>query len=84
MEEYSRLEGLARSLENKALATGFRQSLEVDRRSIELHASLSEIDSDTDLHVCDFCGYIAAGEPPANCPVCTARKERFKRIDFRS
>lgn len=32
-------------------------------------------------YVCDVCGYVAEGEPPDECPVCGARRERFVRID---
>jgi len=32
-------------------------------------------------HVCDVCGYVVEGEPPDECPVCGARRERFVRID---
>jgi rubrerythrin len=31
-------------------------------------------------HVCQVCGYIAEGDPPARCPVCNAREERFRQV----
>lgn len=33
------------------------------------------------LYVCGLCGYIVEGEPPESCPVCKARKRRFKLIE---
>ncbi len=35
----------------------------------------------TDIFVCPICGYIVAGEPPDNCPICNAKKKLFQRID---
>ncbi len=32
-------------------------------------------------YVCDVCGYVHQGEPPTECPVCGAKRERFVRID---
>ncbi len=32
-------------------------------------------------HVCEVCGYVVEGEPPDECPVCAAKRERFTRID---
>jgi rubrerythrin len=31
--------------------------------------------------VCDVCGYVVEGEPPDECPVCGAGRERFVQID---
>jgi rubrerythrin len=31
-----------------------------------------------DVHVCQLCGYTLEGEAPDECPVCKAKKERFK------
>lgn len=31
-----------------------------------------------EYYVCDVCGYIAPDQPPDNCPVCNAVKEKFK------
>lgn len=34
-----------------------------------------------DIYVCQVCGHTIVGEPPDECPVCKAKKEKFKRID---
>ena len=31
-------------------------------------------------HVCQLCGYIAAGDPPARCPICNAPEEQFRQV----
>jgi len=31
--------------------------------------------------VCDVCGYVTIGEPPDECPICGAKREKFVRID---
>lgn len=33
----------------------------------------------TEYYVCTVCGYVAEREPPENCPVCDAPKERFQK-----
>ena len=30
--------------------------------------------------VCQVCGYIAEGEPPARCPICNAPEEQFRQV----
>jgi rubrerythrin len=35
----------------------------------------------TEYYVCSVCGYVAEKEPPENCPICGATKERFQRVD---
>jgi len=34
-----------------------------------------------DLHVCDICGLAVEGEPPENCPVCMAKRFRFRLVE---
>jgi rubrerythrin len=33
-----------------------------------------------DVWVCDVCGWTAEGEAPDECPLCKAKKERFRRF----
>ena len=33
-----------------------------------------------DVWVCDACGWTVEGEPPDECPLCKAKKERFTRF----
>jgi rubrerythrin len=32
-------------------------------------------------YVCDVCGYVVEGEPPEECPICGAGRDRFARVD---
>jgi len=34
-----------------------------------------------DLYICDVCGHTVAGEPPDECPVCGARRDRFSKVE---
>ena len=36
---------------------------------------------EADLFVCDVCGHTVAGEPPDECPICGARRERFSKVE---
>lgn len=33
------------------------------------------------LYVCDICGHIVEDDPPENCPICKAKKFRFKLVE---
>jgi len=67
---------------SRALETGFLHSSAVQQRNIELYDIYDDADErESEYFVCDFCGYIAAGEAPDNCPVCTAPKKRFVRVN---
>ena len=32
------------------------------------------------VHICEVCGYTVEGEAPDTCPVCKAKKDRFKKF----
>jgi rubrerythrin len=34
-----------------------------------------------DLYVCDICGLVVEDEPPEKCPICMAKRFRFKRVE---
>ncbi len=81
LREYEELLAEAEQHHLKGLATGFRHSAEVDRLLGELYDKLDDPAGKTVYYVCDFCGYVAADEPPDNCPVCSAPRNRFKKIE---
>ena len=81
INEYIQLMSEAEKEGRKALETGFRHSAEVGKLLLELHEKLDEQVAGTNYFVCDFCGYVATDEPPAHCPICTAPKNRFKKIE---
>jgi rubrerythrin len=71
----------AEKLGSKALATGFRHSGNVDKITLSLFKNLKEDNSEAQYYVCNFCGFVAKNSPPDNCPICTAPKNRFKKIE---
>jgi len=81
IRRYAELLGEAEQQDLKGLATGFRHSTEVDRCLGLLRHNLDDPAGENDYYVCDFCGYVAVDEPPDNCPVCSAPRDRFKHIE---
>jgi rubrerythrin len=35
----------------------------------------------TEYYVCSVCGYVSEQEPPERCPVCSAPKTKFEKVD---
>ena len=68
---------------NKAAMMSFSHARDAE----EVHAKLYKKaighmldEADTTYHVCDVCGFVVDGDPPENCPVCGAKKERFFEV----
>jgi rubrerythrin len=64
----------------RAAALTFSQARDVE----EVHAKLYKRalgamirDETHDYYVCQVCGYVAEREPPDQCPICNAKRERF-------
>ncbi len=38
-------------------------------------------DRETTYYICDLCGFISDGILPDKCPVCGAKKEKFKKLE---
>lgn len=36
--------------------------------------------TETDFYLCPVCGHIETGKPPASCPICGARAEKFQKV----
>ncbi len=51
----------------------YSQALEAAKTGKDLPAA--------DLYVCEVCGHTVAGEPPDECPVCGARRDKFHKVD---
>lgn len=69
---------------DKAALTSFSHARDAE----EFHAKLYKGALDhmieerqTSYWVCQVCGYVADGQPPENCPVCNAPREKFKQVD---
>jgi len=69
---------------NKSALRSFNFANEVEKVHAELYKKALEnlgSNEDVDYYVCEICGYTAEGEAPDKCPVCNARRERFRKID---
>ncbi|MBW1807465.1 MAG: rubrerythrin family protein [Deltaproteobacteria bacterium] len=69
---------------NKAALISFSHARDAE----EVHAKLykNAIDHmieerETSYHVCQVCGYVVDGQPPDNCPVCNAPRDKFIQVD---
>jgi rubrerythrin len=51
----------------------YSQALEAAKTGKDLPAA--------DLYVCEVCGHTVAGEPPDECPVCGAKRDKFGRVE---
>jgi rubrerythrin len=75
---------LAEEVGDKPSSLYFSQSRDVE----EIHAKLYKEAMDhvieerqTTYYVCDVCGYVSDGVLPDECPICSAKKERFVAFD---
>ncbi len=65
----------------------FNDAMEVDEVHQKLHGEvLRQIESGDDaprekFYVCSICGNTVMGQPPEQCPVCGAPKEKFDEVD---
>lgn len=49
--------------------------------AVALATVTQERDADgTRLFLCPACGHIEPNQPPASCPICTARPEQFVQV----
>ncbi len=72
------------SLKREDVGWSFSRSRDVEERHAQLYKDALEAmlrDREPSYFVCQICGYIFDGELPDQCPVCRAKKEKFKRIN---
>ncbi len=80
---YPRFIHEAQEEDERAAAMTFSQARDVEEGHALLYKrALSAMlrDEDHDYYVCQVCGYIAEREAPDNCPICNAKRERFRQI----
>jgi len=74
----------AYDLKREDVTWSFIRSRDVEERHAKLYKeALTAMLSDTDMdyHVCQVCGYVFEKDLPKLCPVCGAKKEKFKKIN---
>lgn len=74
----------ARAEGHQAAERSFIYANEVEKVHAALYQkALDNLDrlEDTDIYVCQVCGYTCEKEPPAECPVCHAKQKVFFKVD---
>jgi rubrerythrin len=61
----------------QAAALTFSQAREVHAKLYKRALGAMIRDETHDYYVCQVCGYVAEREPPDQCPICNAKRERF-------
>jgi rubrerythrin len=67
----------------RAAALTFSQARDVEEGHAALYKrALSALlrDETHDYHVCQVCGYVAEREAPDQCPICNAKRDRFRLV----
>jgi rubrerythrin len=74
----------ARSEGHQAAERSFTYANEVEKVHANLYQkALDHLDSleETEIYVCQVCGYTCESAPPDECPVCHAKKSVFFKVD---
>jgi rubrerythrin len=69
--------------DNMPIATVFSYSRDVERGHASLYKkALAHMmaERESDYYVCQVCGYVSDGVLPDQCPICGARKEKFRMV----
>jgi len=80
---YPRFIQEAEAEEERAATLIFTQARDVEEGHAALYKrALNAMlrDESHDYHVCEVCGYVAEREAPDLCPVCNARREKFRLV----
>ena len=68
---------------NQAVATIFGYHRDVEHGHAKLYEKALDRLMDpqgVDYYVCSVCGYVAVGSAPDECPICGAKKDKFRRV----
>jgi len=68
---------------NNGVAKIFSYSRDVEAGHARLYKKALEHmvgEIDTEYYICSVCGYVSDGEPPEQCPICGAPREKFRII----
>lgn len=83
-EMYPAFKSVAKLQEDKRADQSMTWAMEAEKGHAEIYGQAKEAveaGHDIDLeqvHVCGLCGWTGVGEPPDICPVCKAKKEKFR------
>lgn len=68
---------------NQGVATIFGYHRDVEKGHAKLYEKALDRLMDpqgVDYYVCSVCGYVSVGSAPDECPICGARKDKFRRV----
>jgi len=83
-EMYPAFRAVAELQEEKSAVRSTTYALEAEKIHAQMYADAKKgvaAGKDIqigDVYICDVCGYTGVGEPPAVCPVCQAKREKFR------
>ena len=82
-EMYPAFLAVAQLQEEKAAVRSNKWAMEAEKIHAEMYSAAKitvEGGNDAEvgqIHVCSLCGWTGEGEPPDECPLCKAKKEKF-------
>ena len=83
-EMYATYLEVAELQNEKGAKRSMRYAVEAEKIHVDMYGdakTAAEAGEDMEIgevHICKVCGFTHIGEPPDRCPVCKAKKERFK------
>lgn len=86
-EMYPAYAEVAEMQEEKSAARSFKWALEAEKIHQELYTKAKEaVDGGNDIdlgpvQICEVCGWTVDGGAPDECPLCKAKKDRFKAFE---
>ncbi|UCD92385.1 MAG: rubrerythrin family protein [Methanobacteriota archaeon] len=78
---------VAEEQEEKSAARSFSWALEAEKMHQKLYTKAKEaVDGGNDvdlgpIQICEICGWTVEGDAPDECPLCKARKDRFRTFE---
>jgi len=83
-EMYAAYLEIAELQDEKGAKRSMRYAVEAEKIHVDMYGdakTAAEAGEDMDIgevYICPVCGFTHIGEPPDRCPVCNAKKDRFK------
>ena len=83
---YPAYDAIAKLFGDKGAERSIYYAVEAEKIHAKLYKTAKEAaekgqDPDLDdIYICPICGYTHVGEPPDNCPICNATKDKFRKF----
>jgi rubrerythrin len=85
-EMYPAYQAVAKAQHEKGAEISFTWALEAEKMHAEFYKKAKQaVDAGKDIdlgtvQICEVCGYTLEGDTPERCPICRAKKERFREF----